>query len=91
MSRGLAKAHKKINYWKKDNVKLQRKAWLRQKKVQRMQMKKPKQTPATGSPKTPRGKTNSIIRKAGMSPKNVLRPIRKQLVFTRTSLLGTER
>lgn len=102
VSRGLAKAHKKINSWKKDNVKLQRKAWLLQKKVQRTQMKKPKQTPATGqtesSPKTPRG--NSIIRKAGMSPKNVPRPIRKQLVFTtnaghrltgRTSLLGTER
>lgn len=58
-----------------------------QKRLQRARGKSPqKSTPTddkeqSSTPKTPRSKTNSVIRKAGVSPKNLPRPIRKQLLF----------
>ena len=83
ISRGVAKAHKKIKSLQETNVKLQRKTWSLQKRIQRISKEKPavKPTEPEKSPKTPRSKCNSELRKAGMSPRNVPRQIRKQLVL----------
>ena len=83
ISRGVAKAYKKIKSLQETNVKLQRKTWSLQKRIQRISKEKPavKPTEPEKSPKTPRSKCNSELRKAGMSPRNVPRQIRKQLVL----------
>ena len=83
ISRGVAKAHKKIKSLQETNVKLQRKTWSLQKRIQRISKEKPavKPTEPEKSPKTPRSKCNSELRKAGMSPRKVPRQIRKQLVL----------
>ena len=85
ISRGVARANKKIKSLQETTLKLQRKTWSLQKKLQRKSKEKKKPaataTEPEKSPKTPRSKCNSDLRKAGMSPCTVPRQIRKQLVL----------
>ena len=63
-------------------MKLQRKIWSLQKKLYRKSKGQKKQLEiATEPEKSPRSKCNSYLRKAGFSPRNALRQIRKQLVL----------
>ena len=86
ISRGVAKAHKKIKKLQEENTKLHRKNWKLQKKMQRSSesrktARKTKASEQENSPKTPHSKANATIQSAGMSPRTVPRVIRKQLVF----------
>lgn len=86
ISRGVAKAHKKIKKLQEENTKLQRKNWKLQKKMQRSSesrktARKAEASEQERSPKTPRSKANATIRSAGMSPRTVPHVIRKQLIF----------
>ena len=86
ISRGVAKAHKKIKKLQEENTKLQRKNWKLQKKMQRgsegrKTARKAEPSEQERSPKTPRSKANESIRRAGMSPRAVPHAIRKQLIF----------
>ena len=78
-------AHKKIGILKKEKAQLQRKTWILRKRLERSQARIVKKNtptkPKPTTPQTPRSKTHSAIRKAGLSPRNLLRPIRKQLLF----------
>ena len=62
-------------------MKLQRKIWLLQKKFYRKSKGQKQLEIATEPEKSPRSKCNSHLRKAGFSPRNVPRQIRKQLVL----------
>ena len=77
ISRGVAKAHKKIKSLQEENVQLQRKARTLTKQLQRKSKmtKTPKATTQEKCPKTPRSKANSTLRKAGMSLRTVPRII----------------
>ena len=87
ISRGVAKAHKRIKSLQEKNVQLQRKTQTLKKQLQRKSKvkskskEKPKSTTQEKSSKTSRSKANSTLRKAGMSPRTVPRIIRKQLIF----------
>lgn len=85
ISRGVSRAHKRIKRPQGTNLKLQRKTWSLLKKIQRKSKgkKKPAETVTEPekSPKTPHGKCNSNLRKAGMCPRDVPCQIQKQLVL----------
>ena len=86
ISRGVAKAHKKIKKFQEENTKLQQKNWKLQKKMQRgsesrKTARKVEASEKERSPKTPHSKPNASIQRAGMSPRAVLHVIRKQLIF----------
>ena len=66
ISRGVAKAHKKIKKLQEENTKLQRKNWKLQKKMQRSSesrktARKAEASEQERSPKTPRSKANATI------------------------------
>ena len=72
-----------------EKSKLQRKTWMLEKRLQRANKHKakkrtptgPEPTAGTTAPNTPRSKTNSAIREAGVSPRSLPPQIRKQLLF----------
>ena len=73
-SRALKKSYRKIETLEEENEILKRKLKSTQKRLQRFMTK-------TSSPKTPKGKTDALLRQSGINPNNVPE-IRKRLIYT---------